>query len=263
MREDDTMAAQTSKKITKNDTARTVVASKKATKRPVEAAASPWFKTPDREAQREAKRNAVLTTAAQLFNERGFQATSLDDIAARLHVSKPTLYYYVKNKDEILLECVRKGLHMTIDGIEASRNAGGNALDQLQACMRVYAGIVVEPFGTCLIRVGDEHVPAESRKELRRMKSEIDLEFRKLIALGVEQGLLRPCDPKMAAFVIAGALSWIGRWYQEGGEYTPEQIADQCIEQLLAGVLLPPVAALQSKRPRAAIKTATLKRAKT
>ena len=210
--------------------------------------ASPWAAPQDREQQREAKRNAVLTTAAELFNERGFPATSLDDIAARLHVTKPTLYYYVKNKDEILLECVRKGLHMTLDGIEASRNAGGNALDQLRACMQVYAGIVVQPFGMCLIRVGDEQVPAESRKELRRMKSAIDQEFRKLVALGIEQGLLRPCDPKMAAFVIAGALSWIGRWYQEGGEYTPAQIAEQCIAQLLSGVVLPQAIAGPAKK---------------
>ena len=220
--------------------------------------ASPWAAVQDREQQREAKRNAVLTTAAELFNERGFQATSLDDIAARLHVTKPTLYYYVKNKDEILLECVRKGLHMTLDGIEVSRTAGGNALDQLKACMQVYAGIVVQPFGMCLIRVGDEQVPADSRKELRRMKSAIDQEFRKLVALGIEQGLLRPCDPKMAAFVIAGALSWIGRWYQEGGEYTPAQIAEQCITQLLSGVVLAPSVAAPVKK-RAAVKPAPAK----
>ena len=72
------------------------------------AAASPWASVPDRQQQREAKRHAVLQAAAQLFNE-GFHATSLDDIAARLNVSKPTLYYYVKNKDEILLQCVRQG----------------------------------------------------------------------------------------------------------------------------------------------------------
>ena len=234
---------------------------RKAVAAPAPARESPWPAAASREEQREAKRQAVLTTAAQLFNERGFQATSLDDIAARLNVSKPTLYYYVKNKDEILLECVRQGLHMTLDGIEASRQAGGNALDQLQACMRVYASIVIQPFGTCLIRVGDEQVPAESRKELRRMKSAIDQEFRKLVALGMEQGLLRPCDPKMAAFVIAGALSWLGRWYQEGGEYTADEVIDQCIDQLLAGVLLPAPAAVAAPARRvAARKTAAAPR---
>jgi len=207
------------------------------------AVKSPWAVVPDREQQREAKRHAVLSTAAQLFNERGFHATSLDDIAARLQVSKPTLYYYVKNKDEILIECVRQGLQMTIDGIEASRQAGGKAIDQLMACMRVYAHIVTQDFGMCLIRVGDEELPAESRKELRRLKSAIDHEFRRLVAAGVEEGSLQPCDPKMTAFVIAGALSWIGRWYQSGGEYTPEQVADQCIATLCDGVLRRTVAA--------------------
>ena len=200
-------------------------------------AASPWASAPLRQQQREAKRQAVLQAAAQLFNEKGFHATSLDDIAARLHVTKPTLYYYVKNKDEILLQCVRQGLDMMLTGIEVSRAAGGQAIDQLITCMQVYARIVTQDFGMCLIRVGDEQVPPESRKELRRLKAAIDQEFRRLVAEGVEEGALAPCDPKMTAFVIAGALSWIGRWYKPGGEYTPEQVAAQCIDTLMGGVL--------------------------
>ena len=217
------------------------------------AAASPWAAAPDREQQREAKRQAVLQAAAELFNERGFHATSLDDIAARLNVSKPTLYYYVKNKDEILLQCVSKGLEMTLEGIEASRAAGGNVVDQLRACMQAYTDIVMQPFGMCLIRVGDEEVPEPSRTELRRMKSEIDHAFRRLVAQGVQEGSLQPCDPKMTASVIAGALSWIGRWYQPGGEYTPEQIAQQCIATLCDGVLRrveAPAGAVAPKTPR-------------
>ena len=208
--------------------------------RPPSVAASPWASAPDREQQREAKRQAVLQAAAELFNERGFHATSLDDIAARLNVSKPTLYYYVKNEDQILIECVRQGLDMMLEGIEASRAAGGKAIDQLMTCMQVYAHIVTEPFGMCLIRVGDEQLPQDSRKELRRLKSGIDQEFRRLVAAGVEEGALAPCDPKMTAFVIAGALSWIGRWYQPDGEYTPEQVAQQCIATLCDGVLRRP-----------------------
>ena len=205
--------------------------------RALSAAVSPWASAPDREHKREAKRQAVLQAAAELFNERGFHATSLDDIAARLNVSKPTLYYYVKNKDQILIECVRQGLDMMLAGIEASRSAGGTAVDQLMTCMQVYAHIVTEPFGMCLIRVGDEQLPQHSRKELRRLKSAIDLEFRRLVTAGVEEGALAPCDPKITAFAIAGALSWIGRWYQPGGDYSPAQIAHQCITTICDGVL--------------------------
>ena len=202
--------------------------------------ASPWAQAPSRAAQHQAKRDAVLHVAAQMFNERGFHATSLDDIAARLNVTKPTLYYYVKNKDAILLACVKKGLDMTLEGIDASRAAGGNAIDQLRACMRTYAEVVTQPFGMCLIRVGDEEVPEPSRTELRRLKSEIDHAFRRLVEQGVQEGVLAPCDPKMAAFVIAGGLSWMGRWFQPQGAYCGDQIIEQCTQLLLQGVLARP-----------------------
>ena len=202
--------------------------------------ASPWAQAPSRAAQHQAKRDAVLHVAAQMFNERGFHATSLDDIAARLNVTTPTLYYYVKNKDAILLACVKKGRDMTQEGSEASRAAGGNAIDQLRACMRTYAEVVTQPFGMCLIRVGDEEVPEPSRTELRRLKSEIDHAFRRLVEQGVQEGVLAPCDPKMAAFVIAGGLSWIGRWYQPQGAYSADQIIEQCTQLLLQGVLARP-----------------------
>lgn len=201
------------------------------------ALASPWASAPEREQQRNTKRQAVLAAAAQLFNERGFHATSLDDIAARLHVTKPTLYYYIKNKDEILLGCVRQGLDMMLDCIEDSRRAGGQAVDQLLTCMRVYGRIVTMDFGMCLIRVGDEQLPNDSRVELRRLKGEIDHEFRRLVAAGVDEGSIAPCDPKMTAFVIAGALSWIGRWYQPDGQRSPDEIVEQCISTLCSGIL--------------------------
>jgi AcrR family transcriptional regulator len=222
---------------------------------PSSADASPWVPSAKRAMQRELKRQAVLQTAAQLFNERGFHATSLDDIAERLHVTKPTLYYYVKGKDDILLECVRAALGMMQEGIDAVRRNGGRALDQLIACMRSYAGIVCEDFGMCVIRIGEDPLPAPLRKELRRLKAGIDHEFRRLIAEGIKEGSIAPCDPKMAAFMLAGGLSWIGRWYRRDGDFTPEQIADQGIALLLNGVLqkAPAVAGSSARRkPRAA-----------
>ena len=207
---------------------------------PKRQAPSPWAPAAQRGQQRQIKRDAVLATAAQLFNERGFHATSLDDIAARVNVSKPTLYYYVKNKDEILIECVRNGLQMMTDGIEEKRKAGGKAIDQLIACIRIYTGIVTLDFGMCVIRISDDEMPAVNRAELRRLKSGIDMAFRRIITEGIAEGSFRPCDPKMAAFAVAGALGWIGRWYENGGDYNPEQIATQYIELLLNGILQPP-----------------------
>lgn len=197
---------------------------------------SPWSKTRDRDKEREIKREAVLRTAARLFNEKGFHATSLDEVAERLYVTKPTLYYYVKNKDEILFECVRIGLEKMQVAIAKAGESGGRAIDKLIAAMRQYAEIVTMDFGMCLIRVGEDPLPPENRRKLRALKAQIDREFRSLIEQGVAEGSLEPCDPKMAAFTLAGALSWIGRWYRPEGTMRPEEIADQAIAILMNGL---------------------------
>ena len=105
--------------------------------------------------------------------------------------------------------------------------------------MRTYGRIVTMDFGMCLIRIGEDPLPPESRKELRRLKSAIDLEFRRLIAAGVAEGSLVPCDPKITAFAIAGALSWIGRWYQPGGEHSAEYVVEQVMNTLMGSIVKP------------------------
>jgi AcrR family transcriptional regulator len=205
-----------------------------------ESAPSPWRKTRDIEKEREAKRDAVLRTAAQMFNEKGFHATSLDEVAERLHITKPTLYYYVKNKDDILFQCVSRGLALLQDAIGAVGQSGGSARDKLFAAMRQYAEIVTMDFGMCLIRVGEDPLPLESREKLRSMKRALDMEFRQLIEEGIAEGSLAPCDPKMAAFTVAGALSWIGRWYSPDGPMSPDDIATEVIRLLAFGVCQPP-----------------------
>jgi AcrR family transcriptional regulator len=198
--------------------------------------ASPWKKPADRQKEREVKRDAVLRAAAQAFNENGFHKTSLDDVAERLNVTKPTIYYYVKNKDQILFECVRIGLEMLEDASAQIEGTSATGLSKLIALWRVYVQIVTEDFGRCLILVGEDPLPPSTRKELRALKGRIDKRFRSVIAEGIDDGSIRPCDPKIAAFAAAGALSWIARWYDPRGPLNPQELADQMIDLLVNGV---------------------------
>jgi len=191
----------------------------------------------EREKERRTKRDAVLRMAAQSFNEKGFHATSLDDVAARLNVTKPTLYYYFKNKEEILFECVRIGLEMIDEAAENVARRGGTGIEQLFAVMRKYAEIVTMDFGMCLIRVGEDPLQPAARRKLRQLKARIDRRFRSLIEQGIAEGDLAPCDAKIAAFTVAGALSWIARWYRPDGPLSPDDIAEQCISILVGGLV--------------------------
>ena len=198
--------------------------------------ASPWARPLDRGQERAVKRDAVLRAAAQLFNEHGYHATSLAMVAERLQVTKPTLYYYIHNKEEILFECVRLGLELLRSAIAAAAASGGSAVDKLKAAMHEYALIVTCDFGMCLIRVGEDPLAPAARKKLRRLKAELDHEFRALIEQGIAEGSIAPCDPKLAAFTLAGALSWIGRWYDPEGQLGAAEVAEQSIAILMDGL---------------------------
>jgi hypothetical protein len=89
----------------------------------------------------------------------------------------------------------------------------------------------------CVIRVGEDPLPIEGRRKLRQLKAQIDLEFRKVIEQGIAEGSLEPCNAKLAAFMLAGALSWIGRWYRPDGELSRDELAEQGIAMLLNGIV--------------------------
>ena len=184
---------------------------------------------------RAAKRDAVLRAAVQMFNERGFHQTSLDDVAARLGVSKPTIYHYLGNKDQVLLECVTIGLTQLLEAAETSRQETGNGAQRLTRFLQRYAEINMDDFGRCVIRTADEALAPESREQFRALKRKIDTAMRGLIAEAMADGSIAPMDTRMLAFTLAGALNWPARWQNANGVDKPEQIAQHLVAILATG----------------------------
>ena len=119
---------------------------------------SPFPTIQEREAERGRKREAVLRAAVRMFNARGFHATSLDDVAASLGISKPTIYHYLGNKDQVLFECVTRGVEQLRDASDAALGAPGHGLDRLKRFLQRYAEIIMDDFGRCVIRTAESVV---------------------------------------------------------------------------------------------------------
>ncbi len=185
------------------------------------------------------KREVVLATAAALFNEKGFHGTSLDEVAARLGVTKPTIYQYVASKDEILFACVRHGLDRLRQAVDQVPTGHRSGRDRLRAAMHRYAIVMTEDYCRCVTRIADSELSPESRARFRRLKREIDLMLRDLVQRGIEDGSLRPGDARIITFTLTGALNWIGRWYEPGGSMSPEHIASALVATLLQGLEAP------------------------
>lgn len=197
---------------------------------------TPFRTSEQKQRDREEKRFAVMRAATQLFNERGFHATSLDDVAARLGVTKPTIYHYLGNKDQVLLECVKFGLDQVIDAAERSRAASGNGLARLRAFLLRYAEINMDDFGRCVIRTGDEVLTPESAQTFRKLKGEIDRAMRALVSEGIADGSIAPGDAKMIAFTLAGALNWPARWFDPKGPRSSSEVAAEMVDILTHGL---------------------------
>lgn len=190
---------------------------------------SPWRGRQGAEA-RDSKRDAVILTAARAFNNNGYHNTSLDDIAAELEVTKPTLYYYVKNKEQLLFECFRAGLEPIRAAFGDVRHSQQCARDRLTIVLLRYAEAIASEFGWCMVRAEDLNLSVELRTSVKALKSEIDQGIRRLIREGIADNSIAACDPKMTAFALAGALNWIAHWYRDNQGLKPGDIAQAFVD---------------------------------
>ncbi len=211
---------------------------------------SPWPVRKTTERNREVKREAVIRAAAQAFNARGYHNTSIDEIAAALNVTKPTVYYYVANKEQLLLECILTGLERVLEPFRRPREPGVTARGHLNELMRHYADAIASEFGWCMVRAEDLGLAPASLLPIKRLKSEIDHGIRRLLEEGVRDGSIRTEDLKMTSFALAGALNWIAHWYRENQSMTPRDIAEAFIRLFNLG-LAPRAPAKPSRRARA------------
>lgn len=197
---------------------------------------SPWKPAHERARSRQDKRDAVISAAARAFRKRGVHATTIDDIAAFLNVTKPTVYYYVAGKEQLIVECFRIGIGRIAGALDELARAGGSGREKLAALARRYAEVMASDFGWCMVRVEDHDLSPQVARRLRAMKSSIDQGLRRFIREGIEDGSLRECDPKMAAFALAGALNGIGHWYRAGEPLSPAEIAQRFVELFERGL---------------------------
>lgn len=195
-----------------------------------------WPSAEAREEERSMKREALLLAAVEMFNARGFSATSLDDVAASLTITKPVIYRHLGSKDQVLLECVKRGFELFDDAAASAQAVEGTGLDRLRHFLHRYAQISSHGFGMCAHRTGDHELSEESRREFRARKRMIDQSMRQMIEMGVADGSIHAPDVRMAAFALAGALNWIARWYVHDGQLTAAQVATKIVETLISGL---------------------------
>jgi AcrR family transcriptional regulator len=190
----------------------------------------------DRRRNPDGKREAVLRTAVLMFLERSYARTSMNDVATQLNITKPALYHYFRNKEEILVEIYRLGTDLIdemLDGIEADEKPG---LDKVADFIAGYIRIISGDFGRAVIRLDDGELSKAGRKVVRGRKREIDHRLRAMIDSGIEDGSIASCDAKIAAFILAGSINWMASWYEPMGPLNLSAITAQYVRMVSTGL---------------------------
>jgi AcrR family transcriptional regulator len=178
----------------------------------------------------------ILKSAAAAFRKLGYHGATVEQIAAALHMKKGNLYYYYRNKEEILFACHQYSLDRVIELLEEIDPSDAPADDKLRRLINAFVHTILDELqGTALFLNLEALSPAHLRTVIAR-RDRFDHGMRQIIGAGVRTGAFDPCDPKLISFAILGAVNWIPRWFKPDGPSSSQEIADRFADFLIAGL---------------------------
>jgi TetR/AcrR family transcriptional regulator len=178
----------------------------------------------------------ILKSAAKAFRRLGYHGATVEQIAAALHMKKGNLYYYFRNKEEMLFACHQYSLDrltQLLDEIDAS---GAAADVKLRRLIDAFVHTILDELhGTALFLELEALSPGHLKTVIGR-RDLFERGVRQVIEDGMADGAFAPGDPKLLAFALFGAVNWIPRWYSPAGPASSQTIADRFADFLIGGL---------------------------
>ena len=188
----------------------------------------------------------IYRTAAQIILRKGYDATSVNDIANALGMTKAGLYHYINGKKELLFDIMNFGLDELDEEVVTPAGSIADAGARLRFIIASHARLVTRGQGAITILVDEitALTPAQSRKITRRKREYFD-RLRALLNELKAEGRLQDVDTTAATFSLLGMINWLSRWFRQDGALTEEQVAEDIVKIALHGLLRPESRAAQ------------------
>lgn len=172
------------------------------------------------------KRRRIVDAARRLFYEKGYERTTLDDIAERLQVTKPFIYSYYKNKNELLHEIAQQCINECLEAQSRILAGKASTADKLARIVEEVAQIVIQNQANTIIYLREEmNLDWHVAQKIREQRNEFDHRNMKLLREGARSGALNVVDERVTARCIGGILVWCALWYRDLGVLSPTAIA--------------------------------------
>jgi len=182
------------------------------------------------------RRIEILKSAAAAFRRRGYHGASVDEIASALEMTKGNLYYYFKNKEEILFACHEYSLDKMLALMADIQAEPASPETKLRRLMLAFVHLILDDLHGTALTLDPEALSPPLLKRVIAKRDQFDHGIREMIQQGMDQGVFKPGDPKMIEFAMMGAVNWIPKWFDPGGEWTSDQICDAFADYLVGGL---------------------------
>jgi AcrR family transcriptional regulator len=182
------------------------------------------------------RRIEILKSAAAAFRRRGYHGASVDEIASALEMTKGNLYYYFKNKEEILFACHEYSNDKLLSLMAEVEAESSSPEVKLRRLVLALIHLILDDLHGTALTLDPEALSPPLFKRVAAKRDDFDHGIRAIIQQGIDQGTFRPGDPKMIEFAMMGAVNWIAKWFDPAGPMTSNQIGDAFADYLVGGL---------------------------
>ncbi len=185
----------------------------------------------------EAQRHRLLKAAATCFNQKGFSGTSLKDVSRHLGLTDAALYYYVKNKEQLVYQCYLRAAELGREAMERGINDGATGFEKAYLYIVYHVEIMVGDRGPVAIMSEVPSLNRSHRNEILQVSRRHSTGFEEILESGIDDGSVAACDVRMTGNAIMGSINWIPKWFH-GDPKMAQQILQRFPEILTAGLRL-------------------------
>ncbi|MBI4541834.1 MAG: TetR/AcrR family transcriptional regulator [Gemmatimonadetes bacterium] len=192
--------------------------------------------SPHVQEKRRRRRAEILHSALRAFRDKGYHATTLDDIVGRLGVRRTALYHYFPDKEAILYACHHEALAEVAGLLDEAKSRFDSPKERLGYVIREHVRVMTDTLEGSPLAFEVPALAAEHQAQIIAARDRYEQGLRDIIAQGIAQGEFRSVDPKIAVFAIMGAINWIARWYRPEGSVHAPALGAQFADHLVGGL---------------------------
>ena len=181
------------------------------------------------------QRDRMLKAAAYCFNQKGYSGTSLKDVANILGLTDAALYYYVRNKEELVYQCYVRAAEVGREAMNRALEDADSGFDQVQLYLRYHIEYMVGDRGPIAIMSEIPSLKPGHRDEVLEFSRSHSSRFEDLLKQGIADGSIAPCDVRMTGNSIMGSINWIPKWFH-GDETVATRVLTEFPEILSRGL---------------------------